>query len=202
MHRAGILAGVSLLLLQTGCVTYVVQEWGRDEVAVYLSRLDVRNIENLSDGGYLVEYPEDWRTLHVVETEDGILEVSPPLHLSLSSSLATKRASDGHDFSYQEIDAEGAREQAPLVQGVNFHEAVLIEKAEGRMFRAHFFCPDPDRHRWVKLGTVEIGHGLQCGVRKPLSYAAMPLTIVIDVVAVPVGAIAMLCVEAWSEIFG
>jgi hypothetical protein len=67
-----------------------------------------------------------------------------------------------------------------------------IERGPDRNYRVHVLRGDPGRQRWVRLGTVEIGHGTQSAARGPLAWVALPVTAAVDLVTVPfllVGAI-------------
>ena len=185
-------------LLSTGCVTTSLFAWSRDEVTVEGGMLRVKNVDTLPDGFYAIIGPASWPQQSVVEAEDGILSLSPPIDLSVAKS------SSGPDaIEFRGMDLSEAREPFRPLGEVVMATVACVDRGPDRDYRVYVLRGDASRQRWVRLGTVDIGHGTQSAARGPLTWVALPVTAAVDLVTLPflaVAGIVVACTETYSTL--
>lgn len=190
---------------QFGCVTSRLLEWSHDEVSIKSSTLQVKSVPTRPDGLYAVVVPADWSQEPVVEAADGLLELAPPAALLLSKGWQSENPGASKFRVMKKSDAYRPFSRS----GVDGTEtAAYIDRRPGRNFRIHLLFGDETRHRWVQIGTVNIGPGTQSAMRRPIAYVALPGAVIVDVATIPVlliGAVVMVSAEgigALAEKFG
>jgi hypothetical protein len=198
MRRLAMALVAGCAILSTGCVTTGLLGWSRDEVTVEGGLLSVKNVDTLPDDFYAIIGPESWPQQSVVEADDGILSLSPPIDLSVARNPGGPGA-----IEFRGMDLSDAREPfLPLGEVVKATVA-CVDRGPDRDYRVYLLRGDPSRQRWVRLGTVEIGHGTQSAARGPLSWVALPVTAVVDLVTLPfmfVGAMLMGSAEGIAQL--
>jgi hypothetical protein len=198
MRQFAVLLIGGCAILSTGCVTTGLFDWSRDEVTIAGHKLRVKNVEKLPDDFYEIVGPASWPEQQVVEADDGILSLSPPIELSLTKGRGGPGAID-----FREMDLSEARQPFSPRGEVVMATVACIDRGPDRNYRVQVLRGDSSRQRWVRIGTIEIGHGTQSAARAPLSWVALPVTAVVDLVTVPfllVGAILMGSAEGISAL--
>jgi hypothetical protein len=207
-------------LVQSGCVTSALLDWRRDEVLVtdaalhrkagpagpdgnyvIISQggLSVKNVPTRPDGFYLIIAPSVRPEHAVVEGADGILELAPPIALSLE---APGKADNPAAIVCWKADQSEARKPFAPSEDKEKEFIACIDLRPGRIFHVQVLHGDSSRRRWVRIGTIDLGPGTQSGSRVALSYAAMPFTVAVDIVTFPVvfiGALVLMSVADSNE---
>jgi hypothetical protein len=173
--------------------------------------LSVKNVPTLPDGNYSIVGPPSWPQQPVVEGDDGILSLSPPIDLRLVEHQGNARQVDaaGPDkpdvIDFRGMDLSDARQPFSPGGEVVMATVVCIDRLPGRNFRIHVLRGDSALKRWVRIGTIDVGPGSQSGARRPLYWAALPVTVAVDIVTLPVllvGALFMGGLEGISALGG
>jgi len=186
MRSAALVLGVVGLLTQSGCATMRLLDWSHDEVSIKFSTVKVKNVPSLPDGPYAIVVPTettDWSRQPVVETTDGRLELSPQATLLLTTGWQS--AIPGSPW-FRVVEKADASRPYSRSGPVNTEFTAFIERLPGRNYRIHLLFGDETRHRWVQIGTVDIGPGTQSAMRRPIAYVALPGVVIVDVATIPV----------------
>jgi hypothetical protein len=200
MRRLALALVGGCALLSTGCVTMDLFAWSRDEVTVDGSRLSVKNVDALPDDFYAIIGPASVPEQPVVEADDGILSLSAPIELSVAKWPGGSGA-----IEFRGMDLSDARQPFLPLGEVVLATVACVDRGPDRDYRVYVLRGDPSRQRWVRIGTVEIGHGTQSAARGPLSWVALPVTAAVDLVTLPflaVGALVMVSAEGIAQLTG
>jgi hypothetical protein len=195
--------GAACSLLLGGCASIGLLDWGHDEVTVHAGMIEVKNVPTLEDGGYFLAVPTDWGQQAVHPSEDGVLELSSPMSLSLQRQ---RQGSSPHDIGFTpflfQLDVDDVRPDSAFEDVPAGAIGACVEERSGRRFHVGIFGADPSRRRWIRLGVIDVGPGSQSGLRQPLSYVGLPFAVAADVVLVPLGLIIKMFAEGLRAAFG
>jgi len=200
MRQLAIALVISCAVLSSGCVTQALFEWRRDEVSIAHGQVQVKNVPGVADGSYSVVGPEIWPQDPVVQADDGIVSLSPPIEFSLGP-----RSSDTGTVDFRAMDLSEARRPFSPGGQVVMATVACVEKGEERHYRVHMLRGDSGRQRWVRGGTIDVGSGTQSAARGPVSWVLLPFTVAADIVSLPlllVGALGMGVLEGISALKG
>jgi len=191
-NRFGLLGCILVLTCLNGCATTGVLQWGRDEVSIESSTLRVKNVPTMPDGLYSVDIPANWSRDTIVEAADGIFEIAPPATLSLSPASQSAKPDAA---KFREVKKSDVLKGVLPSREAGTDMGAYIDRLAGRNFRVHMLFDDATRHRWVRIGTVDIGPGTQWAIRRSTSYAALPGAVAVDVITLPVLVISRFIME-------
>ncbi len=200
MRQLAIVLVTGCALLSSGCVTGALFQWRRDEVVIAYRHVQVKNVPGVADGSYSVVGPQIWPQDPVVQADDGIVSLSPPIEFSLGA-----RSSDTGTIDFREMDLSAARQPFSPRGQVVMATVACVEKGEERHYRVHMLRGDSGRQRWVRGGTIDIGSGTQSAARGPVTWVLLPFTVAVDIVSLPlllVGALGMGVLEGISALQG
>jgi hypothetical protein len=197
VRLAAFVLSAACVVTQLGCVTRAVWEWQGDEVTVGVCTLRVKNVATLPDDDYWIVAPPDRSGSSVVRGNDGIFELRPALPLSIEpgqpqNKLVLMRAME---LSEARSPYTGRAEEV----------VACIEPLPQRSYRVHVLESDATLHRWVRLGTVDLGPGSQSGSRRTVAIVALPFTVAADIVSLPLlllGAAVLVAFEGVGELTG
>ncbi|MSR61211.1 MAG: hypothetical protein EXS08_02020 [Planctomycetes bacterium] len=200
MRQLAIVLVIGCALLSSGCATMALFEWRRDEVAIAHGQVQVKNVPGVSDGWYAVVGPEIWPQDPVVQADDGIVSLSPPIEFSLSP-----RSRDTGYIDFRGMDLSEARQPFSPRGQVVMATVACVEKGEERHYRVHMLRGDSGKQRWVRSGTIDIGSGTQSAARGPVTWVLLPFTVAADIVSLPlllVGGLGIGVLEGISALLG
>ena len=200
MRQLAIVLVIGCALLSSGCATMALLEWRRDEVAIAYGRVQVKNVPGVADGWYCVVGPGIWPQDPVVQADDGIVSLSPPIEFSLAT-----RSSNTRSIEFREMDLSEARQPFSPRGQVVMATVACVEKGEERHYRVHMLRGDAGKQRWVRGGTIDIGSGTQSAVRGPVTWVLLPFTVAADIVSLPfllVGGLGVGVLEGFSALQG
>lgn len=201
-----------------------VCEWASDEIRVDgltyrdgeqdLLFFRYKNVEGYKDGYYALEITQDWATLPMSETEDGVLELATLLSDSLSFH---GEASEGYPAADRRfagdipiLEDEDIREPADewverfdrwdenRYQFLGGHEkyahrtryGVMLSKGDDKGYECQVYALDGQRMRWVRVMDTTLGRGTQsAALRKGTLIVTSPVTLVTDIILLPIVAI-------------
>jgi hypothetical protein len=194
--------GAACSLLFGGCASTGLLAWGHDEVTVHAGMIEVKNVPTLEDGGYFVVVPTAWSQQAVRPSEDGVLELSSLMLLSLQRQREGSIPHvDGFTPFLFELDMDDVRPDSAVENVPAGAIGACVEERSGRMFHVSVFGADPARHRWIRLGVIDVGPGSQSGMRPSISYVGLPFAVAADFVLVPLGWIVKMFAEGLRAAF-
>jgi hypothetical protein len=203
MRGLSMAMGAACSLLLGGCASTGLLAWGHDEVTVHGGMIEVKNVPTLEDGGYFLAVPTDWSQRAVRPSEDGVLELSSLMSLSLQRQRQGSIPHvDGFTPFLFELVVDDVRPDSAFEDVPAGAIGACVEERSGRMFHVSVFGADQPRRRWIRLGVIDVGPGSQSGMRRPLSYVGLPFAAAADVVLVPLGLIMMIFAEGLGAATG